>query len=249
MITIFPVESLPIFKQDDDFVSILLQHYDSFEDNDIVVIAHTIISRIEGKEVDLTTIEPSDMAKRIAQAADKDPRIVEVVLREAKTIVRMTPTLLICETKQGFICANAGVDQSNATPHHVLTLPDDPDLSCRSIQKQLYEKTGKKVGIIISDTFGGIFRKGTTNVAIGIAGFHPIRSYKGEKDLFGYILKTSETNVADELATSAGLLMGQSHEGLPAIIIRGYKNIKVTLDNSEISIADTPRKRADSLFW
>ncbi len=189
------------------------------------------------------------MAKKVSQFTEKDPRAVEVVLREAKTIVRMTQSLLICETKHGFICANAGVDQSNATPNHVITLPDDPDMTCRNIQKLLFEKTGKKIGVIISDTFGGVFRKGTTNVAIGVAGFHPILSYKGKTDLFGYVLKTSETNTADELATSAGLVMGQSNEGLPVIIIRGYKNLQITLDNSNISIADIPRKREESLFW
>lgn len=249
MITIFPIESLPIFKEKDDFVSILLKHYTSFEDNDVLIIAHTIISRIEGKEIDLNLITPSEMAIKFAKNVDKDPRAVEVVLREAKTIVRMTETLLICETKHGFICANAGVDQSNATPNHVLTLPDDPDASCRNIQAKIFEKTGKKVGIIISDTFGGVFRKGTTNIAIGIAGFSPIRSYKGTKDLFGYVLKTSEVTLADELATAAGLEMGQSNEGTPAIVVRGYKNITVTLDNTNISIADIPRKRQDSLFW
>ena len=213
------------------------------------MIAHTIVSRIEGKEIDLETVIPSDMAINFAKNVDKDPRAVEVVLREAKTIVRMTETLLICETKHGFICANAGVDQSNASPNHVLTLPNDPDASCRTIQKNIYEKTGKKVGVIISDTFGGVFRKGTTNVAIGIAGFEPIRSYKGTTDLFGYILKTSEVTLADELATAAGLVMGQSNEGTPAIVVRGYKHLSVTLDNSNITISDIPRKRQDSLFW
>ena len=249
MITIFPVESLPIFHKGDDLVSLLLQNYDSFEDNDVLVIAHTIISRIEGKEVNLTTIIPSEMAKRFGETIGKDPRAVEVVLREAKTIVRMSSTLLICETKHGFICANAGVDLSNATPNHVLTLPDNPDESCRNIQKQIFERTGKTVGIIISDTFGGVFRKGTTNVAIGIAGFKPILSHKGKSDLFGYILKTTEVNIADELATSAGLVMGQSNEGMPIIVIRGYKNLLMTLDNSDIAINDIPRKREDSLFW
>ena len=249
MITIFAVESLPIFKRGDDFVSILLNRYDSFEDNDIIVIAHTIISRIEGKEIDLSTVVPSEMAIRFGNNIDKDPRAVEVVLSEAKSIVRMSQTLLICETKQGFICANAGVDLSNATPNHVITLPDDPDQTCRSIQKQVNEKTGKKIGVIMSDTFGGVFRKGTTNIAIGVAGFKPILSHKGKLDLFGYILKSTEVRVVDELATSAGLLMGQSDEALPVIVIRGYKNIDITLDNADVTIADIPRKREDSLFW
>ena len=249
MITIFPIESLPIFQKDDDFVRIVLEKYNDFKDNDILVIAHTIISRIEGREIDLSTIVPSEMAIQFGKRIDKDPRAVEVVLRESKTIVRMSQTLLICETKQGFICANAGVDLSNATPNHVLTLPEDPDATSRKIQNEIFKRTGKKVGVIISDTFGGVFRKGTTNIAIGIAGFKPILSHKGKSDLFGYILKTTEVGVADELATAAGLVMGQSNEGLPVIVVRGYKNINITLDNSDITIADVPRRKEDSLFW
>ena len=249
MITVFPIESLPIFQKDDDFASILLEKYNDFKDNDILVIAHTIISRIEGKEIDLSTVVPSEMAIQFGERIDKDPRAVEVVLRESKTIVRMSQTLLICETKQGFICANAGVDLSNATPNHVLTLPEDPDATSRKIQNEIFKRTGKKVGVIISDTFGGVFRKGTTNIAIGIAGFKPILSHKGKSDLFGYILKTTEVGVADELATAAGLVMGQSNEGLPVIVVRGYKNINITLDNSDITIADVPRRKEDSLFW
>jgi coenzyme F420-0:L-glutamate ligase/coenzyme F420-1:gamma-L-glutamate ligase len=249
MIEIHPIESLPIFRRGDDLVSILLKYYSSFKDNDILVIAHTIVSRIEGKEIDLSSIQPSEFAIRFAENNNKDPRAVEVVLSESKTIVRMSESLLISETKHGFICANAGVDQSNATPNHVLTLPNDPDKTCREIQKHLFNKTGKKIGIIISDTFGGVFRKGTTNVAIGIAGFSPILSYKGKSDLFGYILKTTEVNIADELATAGGLLMGQSNEGFPIILIRGYPNITVTLDNTNISIQEIVRKKIDSLFW
>lgn len=248
MITIFPIESLPIFKVGDDLVSIMLGNYDSFEENDVIVIAHTIISRIEGKEVDLSTITPSAMALSFGKRIDKDPRAVEVVLNEAKTIVRMSETLLICETKHGFICANAGVDLSNATPNHVLTLPDNPDASARQIQQRIFDKTGKKVGVIISDTFGGIFRKGTTNVAIGVAGFPPILSHKGKKDLFGYILKSTEVNVADELATAAGMIMGQANEGYPIIVIRGYKNLNITLDKN-YTINDIVRRKPDSLFW
>lgn len=249
MINIFPIESLPIFQIGDNLVSKILEKYSSFQDNDVIVIAHTIVSRIEGKEVNLSTITPSELAMRFGKRIDKDPRAVEVVLREAKTIVRMSESLLICETKHGFICANAGVDLSNATPNHVLTLPDNPDKSCRLIQEELYKKTGKKIGVIISDTFGGVFRKGTTNVAIGIAGFKPVLSFKGKSDLFGYILKTTEVNISDELATAAGLIMGQANEGYPVIVIRGYQNVSVTLDNTEITISDVPRKKQDSLFW
>jgi len=247
MIQIIPINNLPIFKLNDDLVSILTEKFNDIQENDVIVIAHTIISRIEGKEIDLNTINPSEMAKIIAQRADKDPRVVEVVLRESKTIVRMSDALIISETKHGFICANAGVDQSNATPNHVLTLPDDPDMSCKQIQEQIYKKLGKKVGVIISDTFGRVFRKGTTNIAIGTSGFSPIQSYKGKKDLFGYILKTTEVCIADELATAAGILMGQSDEGLPVILIRGL-TLNIDLYNQH-AIKEVTRTRTESLFW
>jgi len=165
----------------------------------------------------------------------------------------MSDTLLICETHHGFICANAGVDRSNARPGYVLTLPKDPDNSARQIQKQIFQETGKIVGIIISDTFGRVFRKGTTNFAIGIAGFSPIISYKGERDLFGYELQTSEVALADELAAAAGLAMGQSNEGIPVVIIRGISEInskvKIEIEKDQNTIRILPRTRNESLFW
>ena len=251
MIQIFPLMSLPIFRKGDDLIEILSSYFDLIEENDIILIAHTIVSRIEGCETELNTIQPSRMAENIAKSSGKDPRHIEVILQESKSIVRMTSTLLICETHHGFICANAGVDRSNASPGCVITLPKDPDKSARDIQKQLFEKSGKTVGVIITDTFGRVFRKGTTNVAIGIAGFTPLVSYIGEKDLFGYELLTSEVCLADELAAASGLVSGQSNEGLPIIVVRGYFHPKfqIQLENSQNNLRIVPRQRQESLFW
>lgn len=251
MLEIFAFESLPIFKASDNFIDVIKDHLKRIKENDILVIAHTIISRLEQREIKLDSVSPSLFALNFAKSSDKDPRIVEVVLQNSKTIVRMSESLIISETEHGFICANAGIDSSNATPNHVIALPIDPDKSARTIQKQIYEKTGKIVGIIISDTFGRVFRKGTTNFAIGVAGFSPIISYKGDRDLFGYELKTSEVCVADELAAASGLVMGQSNEGNPIIVIRGYNNKKfqIQLEKHQNNISIVPRKRHESLFW
>ena len=248
MLQIIPIPDLPIFQPDDDIGQILFENYkDILQNGDILVIAHTIVSRVEKCEIEYEKVEPSTFALNFAKSADKDPRIVEVVLQEAKSIVRMSNSLLITETHHGFICANSGVDRSNARPGFVLTLPKDPDLSARKIKKRIEDLTGlDKINIIISDTFGRPFRVGTTNIAIGVAGLDPIVDYASKKDLFGYELQHTTVAVADELACTAGLIMGQSNEGTPIIIIRGFSNYKLTSDSSATNLS---RKREDSLFW
>ena len=253
MIQIFPIKNLPIFNPNDDFIDVIKASLPLLENDDVLVIAHTVISRMENCEVNLETIKPSKMAEKIGKKADKDPREVEVVLQQSKSIVRMSDTLIISETNHGFICANAGVDKSNARPGYLLTLPLNPNKSAKDIQTKIFEKTGKIVGIIISDTFGRIFRKGTTNIAIGSAGIPAILSYKGDTDLFGYVLKTSEVALVDELAAAAGLVIGQSNEGTPVGIIRGLIEInnkaKISLELDENNVQILPRIRNESLFW
>ena len=169
------------------------------------------------------------------------------MLREAKSVVRKSDTLIITETHHGFICANSGVDRSNARPSHVLTLPKDPDKSARDIKDKLQSLTGlKNLVVIISDTFGRPFRVGTTNIAIGVAGIEPLIDYSFKKDLFNYELRHTTVAVADELACAAGLIMGQSNEGLPVIVIRGYTNYT---RSSNVTATSLNRKKEDSLFW
>lgn len=248
MLQIFPIPEFPIIQPNDNIAEIIAENYGSkLKENDILVIAHTIVSRAENNEVKYETVDPSPLALEFAKSSEKDPRIVEVVLREARSILRRSPTLLITETKHGFICANSGVDRSNARPGYVLTLPKDPDNSARQIKEDLQKITKlKELVIIISDTFGRPFRIGTTNIAIGVSGIEPLLEYTSKKDLFGYELQHTIVAVADELACAAGLSMGQSNEGTPVIIIRGYTNY---IKSSNPTAKSLNRKKEDSLFW
>ncbi|MHA2365071.1 MAG: coenzyme F420-0:L-glutamate ligase [Candidatus Hodarchaeales archaeon] len=253
MIKIKTIPDLPIFHRDDDIVSILLNSFSDFQDGDILVFAQKIISRVEGQEIQLSSVTPSKFALKYCKNNKKNPQHVETILNEAKSIVRMNETLIITETRQGFVCANAGVDRSNTKSGHVILLPIDPDRSARNIQSELFKRTSMNLGIIISDTFGRPFRKGTTNIAIGVAGFQPLKNFHGKKDLFDYELQTTEVCVADELATAAGLVMGQSNEGSPIILIRG-SNINLIPPDSKTqtnvpSAVEIARPRESALFW
>lgn len=190
---------------------------------DVIVVTHVAVSKAEGNIVDLDEVVPSEKAKDIAQKVGKEPAMVEVILRETKEIVRMGPNSLITETKHGIVCANAGVDRSNVEGERkVALLPKNPDTSAQNMRQEIKKLTGCDVAVIISDTHGRPLRMGEINVAIGIAGLKPIRDRRGEKDLFDYVLKVKQTNIADELASAAELVIGQAKEGIPAAIIRGY---------------------------
>jgi coenzyme F420-0:L-glutamate ligase/coenzyme F420-1:gamma-L-glutamate ligase len=199
-------------------------------------------------------VVPSKKALEIFSIHKKDPRLIELILRESSNIIKISEKTLIVETKHGFICANAGIDQSNVSQDsdEVLLLPEDPDTSAKKIRKSIYEKTEKNVAIIISDTFGRPFRKGQTNVAIGIAGIYPLKSYIGNKDTFGKILKVTEIAIIDELASSAELVMGKTL-GVPVAIIRGYEYVHhtshlVDFDSFDISIKSIFRDKNHDLF-
>jgi coenzyme F420-0:L-glutamate ligase/coenzyme F420-1:gamma-L-glutamate ligase len=193
-----------------------------FENGDILVIAQKIISKAEGAVVQLATIVPSTQAQAIAERQKKDPRLVEVILRESTRLVRTDP-VLIAETRHGFVCANAGVDHSNVPGEDVVTLlPRDPDQSAKKLAAALRELTGKRVAVIISDTFGRPWRLGLTNVAIGASGVPVLHDLRGTHDRHGKPLAATILAVADELAAAAGLLMGKS-QGIPVVLIRGYR--------------------------
>ena len=196
----------------------------AIENNDILVIAQTIVSRAEGRIIDLTTITPSPKAKELAQHLGKRPELVEVILQSSNRVVRAEQSHLIVETLRGFVCANAGVDSSNVPdPNCVTLLPENPDRSANKIRKTIQTQLGVDVGIVISDTHGRPFREGAINIAIGVAGFIPVKSYVGLTDLFGYELRTTNVAIADELASAAELLMGEADEGNAVIVIRGYQ--------------------------
>ncbi len=191
-------------------------------DGDIVVAAHKIVSKAEGRMVDLRRIKPSKRAARLAKEHGKDPRLAEVILRESGQILRARSGIIVSETAHGFVCANAGVDQSNAPgKEHAILLPRNPDRSARRLLKALEKSTGKKIAVIVTDTFGRPFRNGQVNVAIGSAGMKPIKSYIGAKDMYGRKLRVTEIAVADEIASAAELVMGKTGR-VPAAIVRGY---------------------------
>lgn len=214
-------------------------------DGDIVVIAQKIVSKAESQIVPLNSLVPSDFALMLAKASGKDPRLTELILRQSKSIIRVSNGVIITETKHGFVCANAGIDQSNImnSDENALLLPDDPDASAKRIMKMLRKITNREIAVIITDSFGRPFRNGQTNVAIGIAGLNPIRSYIGEKDMYGKTLKVTEIAIVDELASAAELVMGKSI-CVPIAIVRGYDYKK----SESSSINELIRAKEKDLF-
>ena len=228
IVQIIGVRGLPVIKAGNNLGELICQAAEKqgtpIQDGDIIVVSHIVVSRAEGRVVDLNRVEPSPFAMQLAKELNKDPRLVEVILRESKGIIRMGNGKLITETKHGFICANSGVDISNVPDENkVALLPKDPDASARKIREEIKRITGKDTAVIISDTHGRPLREGEINIAIGVAGIKPIRDRRGEKDLFGYTLRIKRTAIADELASAAELIIGQASEGIPVAIIRGYK--------------------------
>jgi len=226
-VEVIAVTGLPIIKEGDDLAKMICEAAErqgnSIQNGDIIVITHVIVSRAEGNVVNLDNVIPSDFAKTFAQQFNKDPKHIEVILRESRSIVRMGDGKLITETRQGFVCANSGVDYSNVSGKRLIALlPKNADRSAQEIRRKIRKLTGKDVAIIISDTHGRPLRDGEINIAIGVAGIKPIRDRRGEKDLFGYTLRIKRTAIADELSSAAELVIGQADEGIPVAIIRGY---------------------------
>lgn len=191
---------------------------------DILVLAQKIVSKAEGRRVALAGIAPSARACEIARKANKDPRIVELILRESKNILRLKPGIIIAEHRLGFIMANAGIDQSNVpgAEDAALLLPEDPDASARKLQAEIRQQTGVDVGVLIIDSFGRAWRHGVTGTAIGVAGLPALVDMRGGKDREGRVLKVTQVAAADELAAAASLVMGQADEGTPAVLARGF---------------------------
>jgi coenzyme F420-0:L-glutamate ligase/coenzyme F420-1:gamma-L-glutamate ligase len=199
----------------------------------IIVIAHKIVSKAEGRIVKLKDIVPSAMAEEIAGVTVKDPRFIELILRETKEIVKVSSDTLVVRNKNGLVCINAGIDKSNVEGSDAYALlPSDPDDSVRRINAQINKLTGKNVSVVICDTYSRPFRRGQTEFTIGIAGINPIKDYHGQRDLFGYILKVKNSAVADEIASAAELLMGQGNEAIPVVIIKNLSCVEAAKDAS-----------------
>ena len=235
-ISLYPLQGIPLIRSGDDLCTIIIKsvHSNKFQwsDGDILVIAQKIVSKSEGRLVNLKQIQPSKRSIELASRTEKDPRLVELILNESKKVIRCKTGLIVVQNHQGVILANAGIDHSNVEQddekEQVLLLPKDPDRSAEKIHKDLLTRTGFHLGVIINDSIGRAWRNGTIGTAIGVAGLPAILDLKGRDDLFGNPLQVSEQAIADELASAASLIQGQADEAIPVVLIKGFKTL---LDN------------------
>ena len=238
---ILPVPIEKEITSDDNLSKIIINSAD-IDDGDILVIAQKVISKQEGRIVALSSVKTSLLSEGISSQYNKDPRIIELILSESKRIVRMKSGLIIVETNHGFICANAGIDESNVADGFATLLPLDSDKSAKLIRNKILDETGKNIAIIIADTFGRPFRMGQTNCAIGISGLNPILDYSGTLDSFDRILRVTAIAIADELSAAAELVMEKTKKS-PVVIIRNYP-----YDLMDKSIDDLIRPENEDLF-
>jgi coenzyme F420-0:L-glutamate ligase / coenzyme F420-1:gamma-L-glutamate ligase len=246
-LSVIPVHGIPEVRPKDDLIGLLQKALDSegerVRDGDVLVVAQKVVSKSEGRLVRLTDVVPGERALAMAEESGKDPRQLEVVLGETKKIIRWERGVLISETHHGFVCANAGVDRSNAgAPDTVVLLPVDPDASAARIRGEIAERAGVTVAVVITDTFGRAWREGHTNVAIGIAGLPALKRYVGQRDPEGYELRVTEIAVADEIAAAAELVMGKL-DRCPVAIVRG-----LTFEDSDETAQEYVRPVARDMF-
>ena len=248
---LFAIPDFPMVREGDNLPALIADGLAraglELRERDVVVLAQKIVSKAEGRSVDLATVVPTPEAEKLAKEVGKDPHIVQVVLSDSVKVVRSRPNLMIMQHRLGFVMANAGVDQSNVAPadgvHRALLLPLDPDGSAEAIRAELAGRFGVKLGVVISDSFGRPWRRGTAGVAIGCAGLPSFIDLRGQPDLFGRILEVSIIGFADEIAAAASLLQGQAAEGQPVVVIRG-----LTWTAPEAPVADLVRPPEEDLF-
>jgi len=231
-LTLTALPGIPMIHPGDDLGAILLVALAaggiSLQDGDVLVVAQKIVSKAEGRWMNLAQVKPSDRALDLGEKINKDPRLVELVLQESHEVLRTRPGTIIVEHRLGFICANAGIDHSNVAgegsgaEEWVLLLPKDPDTSAEVLRQHLQGVTGAQVGVLVIDSHGRAWREGVVGMAIGLAGMPGLVDLRGQPDLFGYTLRITQIGVADELAAAASLLMGQAAEGTPAVHVRGF---------------------------
>jgi len=231
-LTLTPLFGIPFIRSGDDLADFILNALDraelALQDGDILVIAQKIVSKAEGRWVNLHTVTPSPRAIELAREIDKDPRLLELILQESNTVLRTRPGTIIVEHRRGFVCANAGVDHSNVagegdeSEEWVLLLPEDPDASARVLRQCLETASGARLGVMIIDSHGRAWRLGVVGVAIGLSGLPGLVDLRGQTDLFGYQLRVTQIGAADELAAAASLVMGQAAEGTPVVHVRGF---------------------------
>lgn len=246
------IEDFPLIKENDNLPEIIFNTLQKnnikLKDDDILVLAETVVSKAEGNYVKIEDVEPSKQAYAMAIESEKDPKQCQIILDHTKNIIRCQTGLIITETEHGFICANSGIDNSNCEEGYVTPLPVNPDKSAQEIKKYLDEKFNVNIGVIISDTQGRAWRVGAIGVAIGISGFHPITDFRGSIDLYGQELMSTIEGTADELAGAASLLMGQSNSGICLVLIRGYDLSQVRCNLEESSINEILRDKETDAF-
>jgi coenzyme F420-0:L-glutamate ligase/coenzyme F420-1:gamma-L-glutamate ligase len=230
-LTLTPLPGIPLVKPGDDLATLILEAIKredlTLADGDILIVAQKIVSKSEGRSINLEDVIPSPEAIDLAQRIDKDARLIELILRESKSILRAQQGVIIVEHRLGFVCANAGIDHSNVcgldrSEQRVLLLPENPDASAARLRKSLEEKCDVSLGVLIIDSHGRSWRMGTAGVAIGLSGLPGLVDLRGEPDLFGYTLQITQVGAADELASAASLVMGQAAEGTPVVHARGF---------------------------
>jgi len=235
-VTIIGLENFPLVKAGDNLAKIIVEtaakNNVEIEDRDIIAISQKVVSKAEGRVVKFEDINPSEEAEKLAEKVQRDPKLIELVLKETRRIIKASPEILIVEDKRGLICINAGVDKSNVPRDAYSLLPQDPDESARRIKKEIEKLTGKKIAVIIVDTFSRPFRRGQVEFAIGIAGIKPFKDYRGQRDLYGNLLKVKNVAIVDEIACAAELVMGQAKEAIPVAIIKNLERAEVSEDSS-----------------
>ena len=240
-IQIIPVKIQKDIVPNDNLVDLVLESTE-IQDGDILVFSQKIVSKSEGRILSLSSVNPSLLANGISSSYNKDPRLMELILSESKRIVRMENGIIIVETNHGFVCANAGIDESNVQDGYATLLPEDPDRSSNLLKERIEQKTGKNIAVIISDTFGRPFRLGQTDVAIGVAGIEPILDYSGKPDTFGKIMQVTAIAIVDEICSATELVMGKV-EKCPVALVRNYK-----FNFSDAKIQNLLRPKHEDLF-
>ena len=252
-LTLSPLPGIPLIHPGDDLVSIALQGLERaglvLADGDVLVLAQKIVSKAEGRLVNLSTVEPSQEARELGKKAGKDPRLAELILRESRQVLRTRPGMIIVEHRLGFVCASAGIDHSNVhgeggeAENWVLLLPENPDASAQALRQGLELASKKRLGVMIIDSHGRAWRLGTVGVAIGVAGLPALVDMRGWPDLFDFHLQITQVGAADELAAAASLVMGQAAEGTPIVHVRGFP-----YPLRETTLAELLRPKEQDLF-
>lgn len=224
--TLTALPGIPLVQPGDDLAGLILDGLQragiELRDGDLLVVAQKVVSKAEGRQVDLRQVEPSDRARQLAEHTQKDPRLVELLLSESRSVLRSRPGLIVVEHRLGFVCANAGIDHSNVEGEEtVLLLPENPDRSASQLRQRIQSESGVEIGVLVIDSHGRAWRMGTSGVAIGVSGVPALLDLRGEPDLYGDPLLVTEVGLADELAAAASALMGQAAEGRPVIHLRG----------------------------